>query len=105
MRLTRNWVIPGYGARLDPRKLGRAFPEAKPDKTTPDVFEQFARAIRPAGMPHGGGRLRLSRQSARRRHGGLRLFLSSVTLALPGVKEMRRYAVMEVVDGAPLAAG
>ena len=106
-RLTRDGVILGYGARLDPRKLGRAFLvflEVTLDKTTPDIFEQFAKAIRrtpdvlECHMVAGGFdylvKARVADMAA------YRVFLSSVMLALPGVRETRSYAVIEeVVDG------
>ena len=109
-RLTRDGVILGYGARLDPRKLGRAFLvflEVTLDKTTPDIFEQFAAAIRRAPdvlechMVAGGFdylvKARVADMAA------YRVFLSGVMLALPGVKETRSYPVIEeVVDGAAL---
>ncbi len=48
-RLVRDGVITGYGARLDPHRLGLGllvFVEVSLDKTTPDDFERFARAVR-----------------------------------------------------------
>ena len=112
-RLTRDGIILGYGARLDPRKLGRAFLvflEVTLDKTTPDIFEQFAAAIRrtpdvlECHMVAGGFdylvKARVADMAA------YRIFLSSVMLALPGVRETRSYAVIEeVVDGAGIAVG
>ena len=106
-RLARDGVILGYGARLDPRKLGRAFLvflEVTLDKTTPDIFEQFAKAIRrtpdvlECHMVAGGFdylvKARVADMAA------YRVFLSSVLLALPGVRETRSYPVIEeVVDG------
>ena len=47
-RLTREGIIAGYGARLDPVKLGRGFlvfVEVTLDKTTPDVFDRFGAAV------------------------------------------------------------
>ena len=112
-RLTRDGVILGYGARLDPRKLGRAFLvflEITLDKTTPDVFGQFAAAIRrtpdvlECHMVAGGFdylvKARVADMAA------YRLFLSTVLLGLPGVRETRSYPVIEeVVDGASLSVG
>ena len=109
-RLTRDGVILGYGARLDPRKLGRAFLvflEVTLDKTTPDIFEQFATAIcrtpdvLECHMVAGGFdylvKARVADMAA------YRLFLSNVMLALPGVRETRSYAVIEeVVEGGVL---
>ena len=47
-RLQKEGVIRGYGARLDPGKLGRSFLvfiEVTLDKTTSDVFEKFSTAV------------------------------------------------------------
>ncbi|APF36228.1 Lrp/AsnC ligand binding domain-containing protein [Chelatococcus daeguensis] len=108
-RLTREGYITGYGARLDPRKLGlelMVFVEVSLDKTTPDIFERFAEAVRRAPevlechMVAGGFdylvKTRVADMAAYRR------FLGDVLLSLPGVTETRTYAVMEEVksDGA-----
>jgi Lrp/AsnC family transcriptional regulator, leucine-responsive regulatory protein len=103
-RLTREGYILGYGARLDPEKLQRAFlvfVEVKLERTTLDVFEQFAKAIVRAPevlechMVAGGFdylvKTRVADMAAYRR------FLGEILLALPGVKETRTYAVMEEV--------
>ena len=47
-RLQRDGFIEGYGARLNPHRLRLGllvFVEVLLDKTTPDVFERFARAV------------------------------------------------------------
>ncbi|WP_210493096.1 Lrp/AsnC ligand binding domain-containing protein [Microvirga antarctica] len=108
-RLQRDGYIAGFGARLDPHKLGLellVFVEVSLDKTTPDVFEKFAAAVRRAPevlechMVAGGFdylvKTRVADMSA------YRAFLGEILLALPGVKETRTYAVMEEVknDGA-----
>lgn len=108
-RLQREGYIAGFGARLDPHRLGLellVFVEVSLDKTTPDVFEKFAQAVRRAPevlechMVAGGFdylvKTRVADMAAYRR------FLGEVLLALPGVKETRTYAVMEEVksDGA-----
>lgn len=103
-RLQREGYIEGYGARLDPKRLGfglLVFVEVLLDKTTPDIFERFAKAVRAAPevlechMVAGGFdylvKARLSDMAAYRR------FLGDVLLALPGVRETRTYAVMEEV--------
>lgn len=103
-RLTRDGFILGYGARLDPRRLGRGllvFVEVKLDRTTPDVFDAFAAAVRRAPevmechMVAGGFdylvKSRVADMSAYRR------FLADVLLAMPGVRETHTYAVMEEV--------
>ena len=108
-RLTREGYLTGSGARLDPRKLGLellVFVEVSLDKTTPDIFERFAEAVRRAPevlechMVAGGFdylvKTRVADMAAYRR------FLGDVLLSLPGVTETRTYAVMEEVksDGA-----
>ncbi|MGP9820927.1 Lrp/AsnC ligand binding domain-containing protein [Salinarimonas sp. NSM] len=108
-RLQKDGVILGFSARLDPHRVGLGllvFVEVSLDKTTPDVFERFADAVRRAPevlechMVAGGFdylvKTRISDMAAYRR------FLGDVLLALPGVRETRTYAVMEEVktDGA-----
>jgi Lrp/AsnC family leucine-responsive transcriptional regulator len=103
-RLQRDGYIAGFGARLDPHKLGLGFLvflEVLLDKTTPDVFNRFAEAIRQAPeilechMVAGGFdyllKARLPDMATYRR------FLGEVLLTLPGVRETRSYAVMEEV--------
>ena len=103
-RLQREGFIAGYGARLDPHRLGLGllvFVEVSLDKTTPDVFEKFAEAVKRAPevlechMVAGGFdylvKTRVGDMAAYRR------FLGEILLALPGVKETRTYAVMEEV--------
>ena len=112
-RLQREGFIEGYGARLNPHRLGLGllvFVEVLLDKTTPDIFERFARAVQNAPevlechMVAGGFdylvKARLSDMTAYRK------FLGERLLALPGVKETRTYAVMEEVKrDAPLPVG
>ncbi|WP_043878685.1 Lrp/AsnC ligand binding domain-containing protein [Azorhizobium caulinodans] len=109
-RLQRDGFVSGFGARLDPQKLGLGFLvfiEVHLDKTTPDAFERFARAVRLAPevlechMVAGGFdyllKVRLPDMTAYRR------FLGNVLLGFPGVRETRSYAVMEEVKSdAPL---
>jgi Lrp/AsnC family leucine-responsive transcriptional regulator len=103
-RLQREGFIAGFGARLDPHRIGLellVFVEVSLDKTTPDVFEKFAAAVRRAPevlechMVAGGFdylvKTRVADMAAYRR------FLGETLLALPGVKETRTYAVMEEV--------
>src|SRR5215207_8618369 len=108
-RLQREGYIAGFGARLDPHRIGLellVFVEVSLDKTTPDVFEKFAAAVRRATevlechMVAGGFdylvKTRVADMAAYRR------FLGEILLTLPAVKETRTYAVMEEVknDGA-----
>jgi Lrp/AsnC family transcriptional regulator, leucine-responsive regulatory protein len=109
-RLQREGFIEGYGARLNPHRLGfglLVFVEVQLDKTTPDIFERFAEAVRAARevlechMVAGGFdyllKARVADMSEYRR------FLGDILLALPGVRETRTYAVMEEVKrDAPL---
>lgn len=103
-RLTREGYITGYGARLDPRKIGLGllvFVEVLLDKTTPENFEHFAAAVRHAPevlechMVAGGFdfliKTRVSNMEAYRR------FLGEVLLAFPGIRETRTYAVLEEI--------
>lgn len=103
-RLTRDGYILGYGARLDPRKLGRGllvFVEVLLDRTSPDVFDAFAGAVARAPevmechMVAGGFDYLI--KSRVRDMAAYRRFLADVILALPGVRETRTYAVMEEV--------
>jgi Lrp/AsnC family leucine-responsive transcriptional regulator len=103
-RLQREGCILGFGARLDPHRLGLgllAFVEILLDKTTPDIFDRFAEAARKAPeilechMVAGGFdyliKTRVSNMASYRR------LLGEVLLSLPGVKETRTYAVMEEI--------
>ena len=105
-RLVRDGYIRSYGARLDPQKVGLGlliFVEVLLDKTTPDIFDRFAQAVRKAPevlechMVAGGFdylvKTRVADMAAYRR------FLGDVLLSLPGVRETRTYAVMEEVKG------
>lgn len=103
-RLLKEGFVTGFGARLDPHRLGYGllvFVEVLLDKTTPDVFTRFAAAVNRAPevlechMVAGGFdylvKTRVQDMAAYRR------FLGDVLLALPGVRETRTYAVMEEV--------
>src|SRR4249919_2105512 len=103
-RLQRDGFVEGYGARLNPQRLGLGllvFVEVMLDKTTPDVFERFAKAVRLAPevlechMVAGGFdylvKARVADMNAYRH------FLGHVLLSLPGVRETHTYAVMEEI--------
>lgn len=103
-RLTRQGYIAGFGARLDPQRLGLdllVLIEVYLDKTTPDVFDKFAEAVRKAPevlechMVSGGFdyliKARLQDMATYRQ------FLGEVLLSLPGVRETRSYPVLEEV--------
>lgn len=103
-RLLRDGFIRGFRAELDPIRLGRGllvFVEVLLDRTSPDVFDAFARQVKRAGevlechLVAGGFdyliKARVRDMAAYRR------FLAEVILPLPGVRETRTYAVMEEV--------
>lgn len=103
-RLQRDGFIEGYGARLDPQRLGLGllvFVEVLLDKTTPDVFDRFATAVRRAPevlechMVAGGFDYLLKTRTADMN--AYREFAGAVLWQLPGVRETRTYAVMEEV--------
>jgi Lrp/AsnC family leucine-responsive transcriptional regulator len=103
-RLQKDGYISGFGARLDAERIGLGlliFIEVSLDKTTPDIFDRFANAVRKAPyilechMVAGGFdylmKIRVRDMAAYRK------FLGDALLALPGVRETRTYAVMEEV--------
>lgn len=103
-RLQRQGYIAGFGARLDPHRLGLGLlvlVEVSLDKTTPDIFDKFAAAVSETPevlechMVAGGFdyliKARLPDMVTYRR------FLGEVLLALPGVSETRTYPVIEEV--------
>lgn len=103
-RLTRDGFIIGYTALLSPEKLSRSlllFVEVKLERTTPDVFDAFAAAIRrtpdvlECHLIAGGFdylvKARVADMSAYRQ------FLSDLLIAIPGIRETRTYTVMEEV--------
>lgn len=103
-RLRERGVIAGYAALLDPAKVDLAltiFVEVLLDRTTADVFETFAAAIRRAPevlechMVAGGFDYLLKARV--RDMAAYRAFLGDVLVAMPGVRETRTYAVLEEV--------
>lgn len=112
-RLQRDGVISGFHARLDPKTLGRgltAFVEVKLDRTSSEVFEDFARVIRrldgveECHMVAGGFDYLL--KTRHRDMDAYRAFLSDTLIDLPGVRETRTYTVIEaVVEGGALPVG
>lgn len=109
-RLRERGFITGYAALLDPAKVDRAlliFVEVMLERTTGEVFDDFAAAVRRAPeilechMVAGGFdylvKARVADMAAYRR------FLGEVLLSLPGVKASHTYAVIEeVIAEAPL---
>ena len=103
-RLTCDGFILGYGARLNPAKLGAGlmvFIEVLLDRTVHDVVDNFKAAVqvRPeileCHLVAGGFdyllKTRVADMAAQREYVG------SVIWTLPGVRETRTYAVMEEV--------
>jgi len=103
-RLTREGVILGYEARLNPEKLDAGllvFVQVLLDRTTPDVFDNFRAAVqaRPeileCHLVAGGFdyliKIRVADMNAYRHLIGATLW------TLPGVRETHTYAVMEEI--------
>jgi Lrp/AsnC family leucine-responsive transcriptional regulator len=103
-RLRDRGVIAGYAALLDPDKVGLPlliFVEVLLDRTTGEVFEEFAATVRrtpeilECHMVAGGFdyliKARVADMDAYRR------FLGDILVRMPGVRETRTYAVLEEV--------
>lgn len=103
-RLREKKIITGYAALIDPAKVGRGlmiFVEVLLDRTTGDMFEAFAEAVRrqpevlECHMVAGGFdyliKARVGDMDA------YRAFLGDVLVKMPGVRETRTYAVLEEV--------
>ena len=103
-RLRERGYITGFTALLDPEKLDRAlliFVEILLDRTTGDLFEQFAATVRETPeilechMVAGGFdyliKARVQDMAAYRN------FLGATLVNMPGVRETRTYAVLEEV--------
>ena len=101
-RLRERKVITGYAALVDPAKVGRGlliFVEVHLDRTTGEVFDAFAEAVRrqpevlECHMVAGGFdyliKARVGDMDA------YRAFLGDVLVRMPGVRETRTYAVLE----------
>ena len=103
-RLRERGVIAGYRALIDPKFAERElliFIEVLLDRTTSDIFDQFAERIRRSPevlechMVAGGFdylvKVRMRDMAA------YRVFLADTLIVMPGVRETRTYAVMEEV--------
>jgi Lrp/AsnC family transcriptional regulator, leucine-responsive regulatory protein len=103
-RLRERGVITGYTALIDPKFAERElliFIEVLLDRTTSDIFDQFAERIRRSPevlechMVAGGFdylvKVRMKDMAA------YRIFLADTLIVMPGVRETRTYAVMEGV--------
>ncbi|SDG39305.1 Lrp/AsnC ligand binding domain-containing protein [Pelagibacterium luteolum] len=103
-RLQKSGYITGFSARIDPHMVGLGllvFVEVSLDKTTPDAFDKFSRAVRQSRevlechMVAGGFDYLVKARVTDMSH--YRTFLGDVLLNLPGVSETRTYPVMEEV--------
>ena len=103
-RLRERGVIQGYVALLDPASVDRAlliFVEVHLDRTTSDVFDAFARAVRlspeilECHMVAGGFDYLIKARV--RDMEAYRAFLGDILVRMPGVRETRTYAVLEEV--------
>lgn len=103
-RLRERGVITGFSIQIDPAKVGRGlliFVEVLLDRTTGDMFDAFAEAVRrqpevlECHMVAGGFdyliKARVGDMDA------YRAFLGDVLVKMPGVRETRTYAVLEEV--------
>ena len=103
-RLREAGVITGYSAQIEPAMVDRAlliFVEVVLDRTTADVFEDFAAAARRAPdvlechMVAGGFDYLIKARV--RDMAAYRAFLGEVLVQMPGVRETRTYAVLEEI--------
>ncbi len=103
-RLERDGYITGYGAFVDPAKVGVAllvFVEIILDRTTEDVFDEFKRAIDTipeiieCHMLSGGFDYLVKARV--RDMAAYRDFLGASLVSLPSVRESHTYVVMEEV--------
>ena len=103
-RLKDKNIITGYAALIDPASAGRAlliFIEVQLDRTTGDVFEAFAEAVRhqpevlECHMVAGGFDYLIKARVADM--DAYRVFLGDILVRMPGVRETRTYAVLEEV--------
>lgn len=110
-RLRERGVITGYTALIDPKFAERElliFIEVLLDRTTSDIFDQFAERIRRSPevlechMVAGGFdylvKVRMRDMAA------YRVFLADTLIVMPGVRETRTYAVMEEVKDTSVLA-
>jgi Lrp/AsnC family leucine-responsive transcriptional regulator len=103
-RLRERGIIVGYAALLDPAKVDRAlliFVEVMLERTTGEVFEDFAKAVLRAPeilechMVAGGFDYLIKARV--RDMEAYRNFLGDILVKMPGVRETRTYAVLEEV--------
>ena len=106
-RLRERGFITGYAAQIDPAMVGRSlliFVEVVLDRTTGELFEEFAAAARrtpdilECHMVAGGFDYLIKARVADM--AAYRDFLGNVLVQMPGVRETRTYAVLEEVKAA-----
>ena len=110
-RLERQGYIRGFYAHLEPEKLNaglQVYVEVSLEKTTPDVFDHFSRAIKhldevvECHMVAGGFdyllKIRVADMAA------YRVFLGQEITTLPGVIQTHTYFVMEEVKSTHIVA-
>lgn len=103
-RLRERGLIRGYAALLDPHQLGQGlviFVEIRLDRTTGELFDEFAAAARQAPeiqecyMVAGGFDYLIKARVADM--AAYRAFLGTTLVNMPGVRETRTYTVLEEV--------
>ena len=103
-RLRERGLITGYAAQIDPAKVDLAlliFVEVLLDRTTGDVFDEFAAAVRrtpqilECHMVAGGFDYLIKARV--RDMDAYHTFLGDILVRMPGVRETRTYAVLEEV--------
>lgn len=103
-RLKDRKVIPRYAALIDPASAERGlliFIEVLLDRTTGDVFDAFAEAVKrqpeilECHMVAGGFDYLIKARVADM--DAYRVFLGDILVRMPGVRETRTYAVLEEV--------
>lgn len=110
-RLKDRKVITGYAALIDPASADRAlliFIEVLLDRTTSDIFDQFAERIRRSPevleCHMVAGRFDYLVKVRMRDMAAYRAFLAGALSVMPGVRETRTYAVMEEVKDTSILA-
>jgi len=103
-RLESDGFILGYKAMLNPKKLGAAllvFVEITLSKTSPDVFDEFAKAVQLVDVIHEchlvSGNFDFLLKTRVNDMSAYRELLGDTLLRLPSVSESRTYVVMDEI--------
>jgi Lrp/AsnC family leucine-responsive transcriptional regulator len=103
-RLESDGFILGYKAMLNPKKLGAAllvFVEITLTKTSPDVFDEFAKAVQLVDVIHEchlvSGNFDFLLKTRVNDMSAYRELLGDTLLRLPSVSESRTYVVMDEI--------